>query len=267
MNDSAFEQLRLANPVPDPAAIRRHTAEEIRETIERGSRTMTTETKTRVGPMAQSPRRWVTAFAAAAAVVVVVAGPMMLGAGPAGWIALLEPEPTEIGLAYMEARQDRDLDRMLGLLADDVELLDTPVVASPGELDSLFRFSDILAAQFVEPSCREIGLDSGIVQCSYLFESALLDVVHLEPLPGSFNLVVEDGMITRVVHNFNVFDFQPAWDGLIDWIRERDPSATDRLIGSVAVDGATGRVMTPMLTDSALDEWATLVAAYLADRG
>lgn len=264
MIDTAFEQLRRANPVPDPAAIRRRSTEAIRKTIDDGSPVMAIDTKTPAVDSTVAGRKWVAAAVAATVTFVIVGAPMLLGAGPAGWTDLFAPDPTEIGLAYMEAREDRDLERMLELLADDVEFVDVPFVQSRDQLPGLFRFLDILGSEFADPSCREIGLDSGIVGCTYLFDSPLSDPVGLGQFVGSFSLVVGDGKITRVVHNFN-FGWSPAWDALKAWMDEQDPTAKERLITRIRHN--SGTIDTPVLTDAALDEFASFVNAYLAEQG
>jgi hypothetical protein len=264
MIDTAFEQLRRANPVPDPTATRRRSAEDIRRTIDDGSTVMAIDTKTPVAAAAQAGRKWVAAAVAATVTFVIVGAPMLLGAGPAGWTDLFAPDPTEIGLAYMEAREERDLERMLDLLADDVEFVDVPFVQGRDQLPGLFKFLDILGSEFADPSCREIGLDSGIVQCRYLFDSPLSDPVGLGQFVGSFILMVDDGKITRVVHSFN-FGWSPAWDALMAWMDEQDPTAKERLLTRVQVE--THTIDTPLLTDVALDEFASFVNAYLAEQG
>lgn len=264
MIDKAFDQLRHANPVPDPTAIRRQPDRDIWKTIDDGSTAMGIDTKTPMPAAARTGRKWVIGAVAATITFVIVGAPVLLGAGPAGWASLFSADPTEVALAYMEAREERDLERMLDLLADDVELVDVPIVQDRDQLVGLFRYLDILGSEFADPSCREIDLDSGIVECTYLFDSPLSDPVDLGQFQGSFNLVVENEKITRVVHNFN-FGWSPAYEALLGWIDEQDPTARDRLITRVQVDN--GVIDTPILTDAALDEFASLVNAYLAEHG
>jgi hypothetical protein len=252
--DAAFEQLRRANPEPDPAALRRqlHDIAHPTPTIPTRSDTMQTPTTTiEPQPRTKAPRRWLAAFAAGA-LVLLLGVPFFIFRSDGGLLGLFSTTPVEIAESYMEAQNAWDAERAKSLLAEDVVMNDV-VIRDLEELEPGFEWFRLNEFQFSPFECREVG--TGAI-CDYMMHTTLQRIVDYPPVPGSFLFDISEGRITHVGHNFNFTEFSPnVFSKWTAWLDTEHPGAFDQLYRT---EGGTA---IPRLTPEALD----LLPGYLAE--
>lgn len=258
--DAAFEQLRKANPEPDPAALRRqlHDIGHPTPLTQRRSDTMETRTPTiETRPPAKSPRRWIPALVAGA-LVLLLGVPFLILRDGGGLFGLFGPTPVEIAESYMEARNAWDASAARSLLADDVVMNDVPMIENLEELEPGFEALRVYEFQFSSVECAElVAGPPASVRCDYMMDTNLQQIVGYPPVPGSFTFGISDGRIASLTHNFNFGEFgENAYDPFLTWLDSEHPGAFDQIY---RMEGSTS---TPRLTPEALDLARTYVAEY-----
>jgi hypothetical protein len=257
--DAAFEQLRRANPEPDPAALRRHLRETTKSTptIATRSETMDTRTSTnQARPPTKPRRRWLPALVAG--VLVLFLGiPVLIVRNGGSVFGLFEASPLEVAERYIAARNAYDPEAARAVLADDVVMNDTPIIADLGELSPGFEALRRYEFQFSPYECSQIAAGPPArVVCNYMMTTNLQRIVGYPPIAGGFNFTISDGRITNLIHSFNFSEFGPnAYDSFLTWLDAAHPGGFDQLFR--IVDG----VSTPRLTPEALD----LISVYVAE--
>lgn len=254
--DAAFEQLRRANPEPNPATLRRqlhHATNPAPVSITR-SNEMETQSIVQSPMPVRPPRRWLPAMAAGA--VVLLAGiAFVVLSGDRSFFA--SATPVQIAESYMEARNAWDADRAGELLAPDAVLNDTPIVGLD-ELAAGFEALRVYEFQFMPFECSEIAsVSSVMVTCEYMMDTILSRIVGYPPVPGHFDFAISEGRITRLTHVFNYSDFSPnVYEPFLAWLESAHPGAFDEIFRE------EGSVSTPLLTPEALDRTQTYIAEY-----
>lgn len=257
--DAAFEQLRRANPEPDPAALRRHLQDitESKPTIAARSNSMDTRTPTvpTRSPI-KPPRRWLPALVGGL-LVLLLAVPLLLAQNGGTFFGLFEPSPLEVAERYMTARNAYDADSARSVLADDVQMFDVPIIADLGELSAGFEVLRRYEFQFSPYECLDTSTETlARVGCTYMMDTKLSRIVGYQPVAGSFTFTISDGRIDRLVHSFNFDQFAPnVYDKFLTWLETAHPGGFDQLFR------IQGDVATPLLTPEALD----LTTIYIAE--
>jgi hypothetical protein len=249
--DAVFDQLRRANPEPNPAALRQHLYQATNPAPVFVTRSNEMETQTIVkNPQPQRPRRLLPALAAGA--VVLLAGIVFVIVSRDGGF-FTSPTPLQIAESYMEARNAWDATRAGELLAPDAVLNDTPIIGRD-ELAAGFEVLRVYEFQFEPFECTE---STAIVSCTYMMETNLQQIVGYPPVAGNFVFEIDDGQITRLTNNFSFTEFGPnAYDPFLTWLESAHPGAFDQLFRP------QGAVSTPRLTPEALELARTYIAEY-----
>lgn len=258
--DAAFEQLRRANPEPDPTALRRHLQDITNSTPTIATRSDPMDTRTptsQTRPPAKQRRRWLPALVAGV-LVLLVGIPFLVARNGGGVFGLFQASPVEVAERYMEARNAYDADSAQSVLADDVEMHDVPIISDLGELGASFEALRGYEFQFSPYECVETddGPPARVV-CTYMMDTNLSRIVGYPPVQGSFNFTVSDGRIVRLIHNFNFNEFSVnVYDEFLTWLETAHPGGFDQLFR------IEGNVSTPRLTPEALDLIPIYVAEY-----
>ena len=251
--DAAFEQLRRANPEPNPATLRQqlhHAANPVPPVSVTRSNEMETQTIVQNQKPLRSPRKWLPAIASGA--VVLLAGIVFVVLSRDGGL-FASPTPLQVAQSYMEARNAWDADAARSLLADDVSMIDSPIITIDG-FGPEFEVLRVYEFQYEPFECIEY---TEIVKCTYLMTSNLQDIVGYPPIPGSFELAIEDGQIVLLHHLFNYNEFGTnVYDPFLTWLESAHPGSFDQLF---RIEGA---VATPRTTPEALELARTYVAEY-----
>jgi hypothetical protein len=253
--DTAFEQLRRANPEPNPSALRRQLQQDGAQPLTSRREIMETQSPTIQGQTPNQPtRKWVPA--AAAALVLALGLPLILFGGE-GAIFGSPPTPVEIAERYMEARNAWDAERAEELLAPDARLDDVPIIGRD-ELVAGFEALRVYQFQYEPFECTETrSAPPAIVACTYMMDSVVSHIVDYPPVPGNFRFVIEDGQITRLTHNFNFGEFAPnVYEKFVVWLKSEHPGVYDRLYR------VESGMDTPILTPEALELAAEYIRLY-----
>ena len=247
--DAAFQRLRDANPVPDPTSLRRLGDDAAFAPSPTTVRS--TPMQTDIEPMAAvrepSAHRKVFAIVAAAVVALATVG---------ATIALTRPDtvvadtPVATAHRFMQAASTFDGDAALAQRSSDAVVDNVGYEAA--DLPMLYQAFEILDWQFVEDECTETPLvDPGTVRCTYTLENAWSRALGVEPVSGSYDFIVTDGLITRMTHNFNYPEFSPrVWEVTMAWVSQTYSSDLDLLL-----DTSTPPVARLRLTPEALERW------------
>lgn len=239
--DAAFEALKRANPEPDPAALVRGM----------NQRPQPTTTVVRDHPVAAPVRarrsfRWRPLLAGGMAGLALVTLMLVPWNDGRNVLNSLWPSPTDIVNQYMEARNAYDSERASALMSDDAFLLDVPRM-SREELDLGFESLRVYGMQFVPFDCTNRS-GSTLVRCTYQMNSRLSEIVGFGAVEGRIQFLVDDGLITTLVHDFNFDDYAPnVFEPYVQWLDDEQPGVSEQLF---VVDGG---VITPILTPAALD--------------
>jgi hypothetical protein len=234
--DAAFEALKRANPEPDPAALGRSLS----------GRTMTdlTDTALRQRPPTETkprPRQlWRPALAGGLAVLMVVVAMLVPWTGNRSVLARILSSPADIASRYIEARNAFDVVAARALLADDAVLGDVPRMER-GELDLGFEALRVYGIQ-LEPFQCENAPGATFVNCDYLMDTRLSQIAGFPQVAGRIQFLIEDGQISRLVHDFNFDDYAPnVHEPYIDWLNQH-PGVVEQLF--VVKDGVQTQILT-----------------------
>ena len=163
--------------------------------------------------------------------------------------------PVEIGNEYMEARNAFDAERAGALMSADATVLDAPRM-SRNELEPGFEALRVYDAQWEPFECANKP-GTTLVTCDYSLETNLSRIVGHTPVEGSILLLVEEGQITSLVHNFNYDDYGTNVFGkFVSWLGTEHPGAIEQVY--VERDGA----MSPNLEPEALAQLDGYIEEY-----
>jgi hypothetical protein len=210
---------------------------------------MQTVTKTEIPQPAVQPkkRRWFPAVIGVLAAAVLAA--IVLTPGDSA------STPIEIGREYMEARNAFDAERASSLLSADASVLDAPRM-SRTELKQGFEALRVYDAQWEPFECTSKA-GTTLVTCAYSLETNLSRIVGHPPVAGSILLLVEEGQIQSLVHNFNYDDYGTNVLGkFLTWLGTEHPGAIEEVY--VERDG----VLSPNLDLKALSQLHGFIEEY-----
>ena len=218
MHDQIDRMVRQANPVPDLMTLEPVDASVL--VLDRQRRTeVQTNDRIEVDQGRGKPvRGFLVGIAAIAAVVVGVAIlSQSKNPGPVG-------SPAEVAAAFVEAYAAFDMDRAFTYLAPDAD------ISWPEDVDGYRLYNGLLEAsgfKFLLDSCEETSSSSSLtgVACNFDYHAIRSDEIGLGPFTDSrFNLVVRDGVITRVRIDLNVEQYGPQmWEPFADWVAANYP--------------------------------------------
>lgn len=214
---------------------------------------MQTATKTVIHELGIEPgkpkKRWIPA-AVGGLIAVAVAAILLTSWGNAG-----PSTPVEIGNEYMEARNSFDAERASALMSTDATVVDAPRM-SRSELAQGFEALRVYDAQWEPFECTNKA-GTTLVTCDYSLETNLSRIVGHTPVEGSILLLVNEGQITSLVHNFNYDDYGTNVFGkFVTWLGTEHPGAIEQVY--VERDGA----MSPNLEPEALAQLASYIEEY-----
>lgn len=200
---------------------------------------------TPVGPA--TPRRWMPAVLGGLIAVAIVA------AFWAPWQS--GTTPVDIGNQYMEARDAFDAEKASELMSADATVLDVPRM-DRNNLEAGFAVLRAYEADFEPYTCTNKP-GTALVTCSYSFDTNLSRIVGYGPVEGTIRLLVDNGMITSLVHNFNFDDYGPnVFEKFAVWLGTEHPDE----FGQVYQD--QGGTLSPIPTPEALAQLAGYIAEY-----
>lgn len=284
--EAAFQRLRDANPVRDPAALRERRAEP--SVFLSATQQRSAEMQTQVKPVSKSPaplpprrRRWVP-IAAAAVVAALIGVPVLLSLGntdpdvvdptpttsPTTTVApttvtptTVAPQPAvsgvDVALEFITARDSWDGEAMEVLVAADA--LVTGEFVTNLELVNLAAMDRANGTRYLNPQCTESS--PGNVRCTYDHVDHITEALGLGAFAGgSFTFIIEDGIIQQVTHNTNWgSDFSSqVLEPLRLWVAINHPDDVALMYQDVQ-GGATLARSTP----DAVTVWEQRVAEYV----
>lgn len=248
--DVAFEALKRANPEPDPAGLSRE--------LERPERIVVLDQVRPALPAVtgrKHPPRWRPALAASLALAILTALLFVPWIDGRNVVDSLWPSPVDVAVGYMEARNNFDASAAEALIADDAQLVDQPQMER-SELELAFESLRIYGMQFEPFECEHRG-GSTLVTCAYQMDTRLSHIVGHPPVAGRIQFLVEDELITYLVHDFNYSDYAPdVFEPYIDWLDQEHPGVREQLF--IEADGVKTPILTPHsldLADRYLDEY------------
>lgn len=221
--DQACEQLRRANPVPDPAALLTQLAEAADTQVGRNPMNTTiTTTDARKPTPTRRPRAWTVGVATAIAVLSLGVATVLLTTGGNPFAG--EPTPVEVAEAYIDARNDYDIDRARNLLAEDFTTSEAPYGHRGHEtLPLVFQSWNDWGFEFTDVSCEEMseGFDGHLVRCDYLWNNDVIRAGGFSPSQAYLELRIQDGLIHMVSETET--GSEPWWETFIAFLETESP--------------------------------------------
>lgn len=173
------------------------------------------------------------------------------------YVASLEAAAVDVAVQFLEARNAHDADAVRALVADDAVITGADWIETADEYPLLVEFERAADLRYADATCD--GGQDGRVRCTYTLESTASEALGVGPFTGnSFLLVIDDGLISEVTHNFN----NPDWVDQVDapfrsWLEDNHPEDLSLLYESVG----TG---VPLVTTESVPLWEARVAEYSA---
>lgn len=220
--DRACEQLRRANPVPNPAALLAQLAEVAATQWGRNAMDTTTIDAKKQTPT-RRPRGWTVGLTAAIVVVILGVATVFVITGDNPFAG--EPSPVEVAEAYIDARNDYDVDRARNLLAEGFTTTEAPQGhRGHGTLDLAFQTWSDWGFEFTDVSCEEVSEGSGghFVRCDYLWNNDPIRVGGFSPSEARLGLLIQDGLIRRVTEAET--GSEPWWETFIAFLEAESPN-------------------------------------------
>ncbi len=201
---SAFQRLRDANPVPDPAALRERPVDSSVFLAATQQRSMEMQTeheaiKTKKAPT-RSRRNWMPALVAA--VVVIIAGASVLmftrDAGP----DVADAEPEAIARRFIDARDTWDGEAALALFAPDAVISGEYGIAFTEDYPALFSWFQATDWRWTVEECTvTMAGPPAEVTCTYTQENAFSRALEVESGPSNFDFITSNGQILKLHNN------------------------------------------------------------------
>ncbi|MGH8923238.1 MAG: hypothetical protein ACRDWA_01120 [Acidimicrobiia bacterium] len=161
--------------------------------------------------------------------------------------------PVDVSNQYMEARNAYDAEKASALMTADASVLDVPRM-DRGGLAGGFEALRVYEASFEPFECTSKE-GTTLVNCTYAFDTNLSRIVGYPAVEGSIQLLVEDGMITSLVHNFN-FDDYAVFEKFAVWLGTEHPDEFFRVYED------RGGVLSPITTPEALAQLRGFIEEY-----
>lgn len=132
--------------------------------------------------------------------------------------------PTEIGHAFIQARDAHDADAAEALFASDAEIHDD-YMTSASEYRSHFAWHESVGWEWRADRCSETETGPPAeVTCAYTMENAWTKALGVDPVSGgTFRFLIMDGLIQEIRHTLNVAGFGPTWEVFQAWVRSNHP--------------------------------------------
>ena len=133
-------------------------------------------------------------------------------------------EAIAISEAFMAAHRDLDAAAIQTVTAPDASILEFGFWRrTPDEYDGLFQWMEILDWDWDVDDCAATSEGPPIrVRCSFMTENDWSRSRDLDPVPGVFDLVLDDGSIVEVV-----LDMRPSWRDVpshwVEWLEQNHP--------------------------------------------
>ncbi|HJU80510.1 MAG TPA: hypothetical protein VJ796_02060 [Acidimicrobiia bacterium] len=249
--DAAFEALKRANPEPDPAALRRDLSPRATTDLIDVARRKRPTTPTKPRPR----QLWRPALAGGLMVLMFALAMLVPWTGNRSVLDRIRSSPADIATRYLEARNAFDADAARDLLADNALLRDVPRMER-GELDLGFEALRVYGMQLDPFQCKN-AQGATFVNCDYLMDTRLSQIRGFPQVAGRIQFLIEEGQITRLVHDFNFNDYAPnVHEPYIDWLNQNHPGVVEQLF--VVKDGVQSQILTPeslALAADYLDEY------------
>lgn len=252
---TSFEQqLRAANPVPDPAnAMDRATYLSVLE---------------RVRPADSEPtwqRHWwrhrqTWQFAGASLLLTLALGVGYLwGQSQQPVVVAGDPPAVPVARAYIDARNERDADAALALLAEGAIIVEYPVVRDVAELPALFEYLDLVDEEFTIVACDPATSQPEVVVCLYEMNNRLIERAGINSIPGHISITTDGHRIVNIENavDYDAYDSSVVqrWSQWLDNTLDEGALALNR--GAFQLDRA---VLTPRLDE--LDSMAITLDDY-----
>lgn len=223
--DQAVALLRAANPVPHPDLSRSDLDAMARlDDFEQRSapvETLSSETKTQ--PPNKRLRKWTAGPVAAAVVLVLGVATTLTFVTDAGPFAGRDPTPVEIAEAYLEARNDYDVERALGLVSEDFRTSEPPAgFVNLETIELAFEQHQAYGLHYAEVDCtmQSETPEGAVVACEYLYTTELHRLGDHPPTQERLMFVIEDGKISRISGSSGLFS---GWDPWESFLRTEHP--------------------------------------------
>lgn len=220
--DQACEQLRRANPVPNPAALLTQLAEAADTQRGRNPMNTTTTTDAKKPTPTRRPRGWTVGLTVAIVVLILGVATVFMTTGENPFAG--EPSPVEVAEAYIDARNGYDVDRARNLLAEDFTTTEAPYGHRGHEtLDLVFQSWNDWGFEFTDVSCEEVSEGSGghLVRCDYLWNTDVIRAGGFSPTEANLQLLIQDGMIRRVSETES--GSEPWWETFVAFLDAETP--------------------------------------------
>lgn len=189
---------------------------------------------------------------------VVIGGLIALAVAAAFWAPWAgegATTPVDIANQYMEARNTFDAEKAGALMSADASVVDVPRM-DRNELAAGFAALKVYEASFDPYTCTNTA-GTTLVTCAYSFDTNLSRIVGYGPVEGTIRLLVEDGMITSLVHSFNFDDYAPnVFEKFAVWLGTEHPEEFDQVYAD------KGGVLSPITTPEALAQLGSYIEEY-----
>lgn len=262
--DTAYENLKRANPAPHPNELATPTDDQIARWIEDMERTRNMAVNVDVRRESDRPippsRNWV----GVAAVIVLALGLIIALRAATREVPPAERTPIETAELFMTEMSQLDVEGTSALFADNVNLDPFPQ-DWPGMLE-WYEASDW---KHTPGRCSEVTAfrtedDPVTIYCEYLPTNAWSRALgHDVTSPDRFRLTVQDGLIVRL-ENQDVAtpadaSFLPAWTAFIEWVEETRPEDLEIMFEEGMFE--EGEIS---LTDASIALWAENTEDFVA---
>lgn len=173
-------------------------------------------------------------------------------------------EAIALGDAFMAAHQDLDAAAVQAIADPDASILEFGFWRrTPDEYDGLFQWMEILDWAWFPEDCTVLSRQLPVrVQCPFEMTNAWSLTRDLDPVPGQFELAVEDGAIIEAV-----IDRDDEWADRAGhwgmWLQENRPDDIPLLFRFDDDGNLTGG---PATDPDALALYETTIAEYIADQ-
>lgn len=169
------------------------------------------------------PRGWTVGLTAAIVVLLLGVATLFMTTGENPFAG--EPLPVEVAEAYIDARNDHDVERARNLLAEDFTTTEAPYGHRGHEtLDLVFQSWNVWGFEFTDVSCAEVSNGSGgghAVRCEYLWNNDVIRAGGFSPSEAMLQLLIQDGLIRRVAET--EIGSEPWWDTFIAFLEAESP--------------------------------------------
>ena len=257
--DFFFEELKAANPLPDPSVLRDQIERRYLDPagIRERAEDMPNETQTPVIPLRQRP--W-TGIAAGVAIVAALATAIALVARRPAPVSQPEPTPVEIATMFIETIDPATAD----LLAPDAEVNFLHVARDT--YAAYFEWLQAIGATDTVVECveqeREAGADAVQVRCDWEHQNAWAQTRGLGPYGGRTNLyTIEGGQITAIdMESFDTSRYSAeVWTFWNVYVGQR--SLDDARVMFTVANGFDN----PDLSPESIELWREYTEQYLAE--